>query len=138
MIYQNHIVDPTFFNDAIEEFAFNYNLYVFVKSEIDDYGKQVRKYDKKIIRGSLQSHGKSLNQSKSGTTNSHTYRFYCRSLYRIDIGDILEYKNNYLQVDSVQDYDEYGVRECSLTMIQLSSYTDLADYIKYLRGEKLV
>lgn len=138
MMYQNHVIDPTFFNDAIEEFAFNYSLYVFKGVKIDDYGKEKRQFERKIIRGSLQPQGRSLSQRKEGSTESLMYDFYCRSLYRIDIGDVLEYKNNYLMVNSVQDYDEYGVRSCSLIMIQLTSDRDLADFVKYARGEKLV
>ena len=79
-----------------------------------------------------------MRQSKDGNTKEMRYNFYCKSLYRIDIGDIIEYKNRYLRVESVKDFDEYGVRECSLLMVQLTKYRDLADYIKYLQGEKLV
>ena len=86
----------------------------------------------------MQSQGVELRQSKDGNTKEMRYNFYCKSLYRIDIGDIIEYKNRYLRVESVKDFDEYGVRECSLRMVQLTKYRDLADYIKYLQGEKLV
>ena len=40
-IFQNHVIDPTYFYDAIEEFAFNYTLYVNTGKNIDDYGKTV-------------------------------------------------------------------------------------------------
>lgn len=138
MIYQNHVVDPTYFYDAIEEFAFDFVIYVVTNKSIDEYGKRIRSFTKQMIRGSLQSDGTELNQSKDGSMTQRNYKFYCKSLYRIDIGDILEYKNNYLLVDSVHDYDEYGVREASLKQIQLTAYRDLADYIKYLSGEKFV
>lgn len=136
--YQNHVIDPTFFYSAIEEFAFDYDIYVVVGKNLNARGMYVQEYDKRTVRGSLQSKGTRLTQSKTGSTNSMTYSFYCKSLYRINIGDILEYKGNYLMVDVVNDYDEFGVRSCDLTMIQLTAYTDLADYIKYLRGDKLV
>lgn len=135
---QNHVIDPTYFYDCIEEFSFNYNIYVVEKKEIDAGGNVKRTYSKNLIRGSLQSQGVELRQSKDGNTKEMRYNFYCKSLYRIDIGDIIEYKNRYLRVESVKDFDEYGVRECSLLMVQLTKYRDLADYIKYLRGEKLV
>lgn len=135
---QNHVIDPTYFYDCIEEFSFNYNIYVVEKKEIDASGNVKRTYSKNLIRGSLQSQGVELRQSKDGNTKEMRYNFYCKSLYRIDIGDIIEYKNRYLRVESVKDFDEYGVRECSLLMVQLTKYRDLADYIKYLRGEKLV
>lgn len=135
---QNHVIDPTYFYDCIEEFSFNYNIYVVEKKEIDASGNDKRTYSKNLIRGSLQSQGVELRQSKDGNTKEMRYNFYCKSLYRIDIGDIIEYKNRYLRVESVKDFDEYGVRECSLLMVQLTKYRDLADYIKYLQGEKLV
>lgn len=135
---QNHVIDPTYFYDCIEEFSFNYNIYVVEKKEIDASGNVKRTYSKNVIRGSLQSQGVELRQSKDGNTKEMRYNFYCKSLYRIDIGDIIEYKNRYLRVESVKDFDEYGVRECSLRMVQLTKYRDLADYIKYLQGEKLV
>ena len=135
---QNHVIDPTYFYDCIEEFSFDYNIYVVVKKEIDASGNVKRTYSKNVIRGSLQSQGVELRQSTDGNTKEMRYNFYCKSLYRIDIGDIIEYKNRYLRVESVKDFDEYGVRECSLLMVQLTQYRDLADYIKYLQGEKLV
>ena len=135
---QNHVIDPTYFYDCIEEFSFDYNIYVVEKKEIDASGNVKRTYSKNVIRGSLQSQGVELRQSKDGNTKEMRYNFYCKSLYRIDIGDIIEYKNRYLRVESVKDFDEYGVRECSLLMVQLTQYRDLADYIKYLQGEKLV
>ena len=137
-IYQNHVIDPTYFYDCIEEFSFNYSIFVVTGKTFDDYGNSVLTYTNETIRGSLQCQGVSLGQSKKGNTDEMKYRFYCKSLYRIDIGDILKYKNRYLRVDSVTEYDEYGVRECALTMIDLTQYRDLSDYIKYLEGEKLV
>lgn len=138
MIYQNHLVDPTYFYDAIEEFSFDYKLYVLSDKTIDEYGDVKSTYSTQIIRGSLQSDGNRLVQSQTGNTTEYSYKFYCKSLYRINIGDILEYKGNYLRVNFVQDYDEYGVRNCDLTMIQLTAYRDLADYIEYQSGEKLI
>ena len=139
MEYQNHLVDPTYFWDAIEEFTFSYEIYtVKNENEVDEYGNTTLQYNKSIIKGSLQSDGKHLRQEKSGNKEELSYRFYCKSIYRIDIGDIIKYNNNYLRVNFVQDYDEYGVREVKLNMIQLSSYRDFADYIKYINGEKLV
>ena len=135
---QNHVIDPTYFYDCIEEFSFDYNIYVVEKKEIDASGNVKRTYSKNVIRSSLQSQGVELRQSKDGNTKEMRYNFYCKSLYRIDIGDIIEYKNRYLRVESVKDFDEYGVRECSLLMVQLTKYRDLADYIKYLQGEELV
>lgn len=133
-----HVIDSSYFYDAIEEFAFNYELYHVVDEKIDDYGEQHFEYSKTTIRGSLQSQGKRLFQKKSGNELTWDYNFYCKSLYRIDIGDIIRYKNNYMIVTSVNDYDEYGVRSCSLSMIQLTSYRDLADYVKYIEGDKIV
>lgn len=139
MEYQNHVIDPTYFWDAIEEFTFKYTIYTVTDdTDVDDYGNVITKYDMQTIAGSLQSDGTQEHQSKTGNTQVRKYRFYCKSLYRINIGDIIEYKGNYLRVNFVQDYDEYGVREAKLTMIKLASYRDFADYIKYLNGRKLV
>lgn len=136
--YQNHLVDPTFFYDAIEEFAFDYDLYVIESTTIDELGNTKYNWTYYDIRGSLQSEGVSQQRRKSGNIDVMTYMFYCKSLYRISIGDVLVYKDRYLQVTEVNDYDEWGVRSCKLQMIQLSKYKDLAEYIKYLKGEILV
>lgn len=138
MAYQNHLVDPTFFYDAIEEFSFNYTIYVVTGQTLNEDGNTVPQYSQQTIRGSLQSQGTRLVQSLTGNKTEQIYKFYCKSLYRIDIGDILVYKNRYMRVDELQDYDEYGVRECSLTVVDLAQYRDLAAYIKYLNGEELV
>lgn len=137
-MYQNHVIDPTFFYDAIEEFSFNYDIYVIVKKGLTEAGKTAITFDKQIIRGSLQSQGAVLVQSETGNTTTMRYDFYCKSLYRINIGDVIVYKNRYLLCKEVRDYDEYGVRSASLEQIQLSSYRDLRDYIRYLDGEVLV
>lgn len=135
---QNHVIDPTFFYDVIEEFAFNFNIYVVDKKTVSDSGKIKTEYIKQTIRGSLQSKGTMLIQKNNGNTNTMTYMFYCKSLYRINIGDIIEYKGNYLMCDSVRDYDEYGVRSAHLQMITLTAYRDLKDYIDYIEGRKIV
>lgn len=136
--YQNHVIDPTFFFDAIEEFSFNYQIFILSKKIIDDDGNEKRVYSNEIIRGSLQSLGRSLDQSHSGNSTEMTYNFYCKSLYRINIGDVILYKNNYLMVKSVQDFDEFGCRSCSLEMIQLQAYRDLQEYVEYLEGSKFI
>lgn len=136
---QNHIIDPTFFYDAIEEFSFNYTIYVVTGKSIDNTtGKTLTTFTTKTIRGSLQSHGTKLNQDLTGNTTTIDYNFYCKSLYRINIGDVIVYKNNYLMVTDVNDYDEFGCRSCSLKQIQLQAYRDLADYVAYLNGGKIV
>lgn len=137
---QNHVIDPTFFYDCIDEFSFDYNLYVLVENNaIDERGYTISKYELQTISGSLQSTGSSKNRSKSGSTISKEYDFYCKSLYRIKEDDILEYKNNYYICTAINnDYDEWGVRGARLKLISLTAYRDLADYIKYLRGQKLV
>ena len=137
-MYQNHVIDPTFFYDAIEEFSFNYDIYVVVKKDLNEAGKTVITFDKQIIRGSLQSQGTVLVQSETGNMTTMRYDFYCKSLYRINIGDVIVYKNRYLLCKEVRDYDEYGVRSASLEQIQLTAYRDLRDYVKYLKGEELV
>lgn len=135
---QNHLIDPTYFFDAVDEFSFTYNFYVTSHGTLDDYGRRVNSYTKTTITGSLQSDGTRRNTSKEGNTDTVHYRFYCKSLYQINIGDIIEYHNKYLRCLKVQDYDEFGVREAELEMITLTAYRDFADYISYLNGAKLI
>lgn len=135
---QNHVIDPTFFYEAIEEFAFNYDWYVVKGLTLDDYGRRITQFDKQTIRGSLQSKGTSLNLKSSGNTETMKYMFYCKSLYRINVGDFIFYKNRWLHVDRVEDYDEWGVRNASLTMVNLNNYKDLKEYLDYLNGDKIV
>lgn len=135
---QNHLVDPTFFFDAIEEFSFDYTIIVPVELNVEQAGKQNFKYMKQTIRGSLQSGGKSVNRSLEGNTVSHSYDFYCKALYRIDTDSYIIYNNTCLLVTSVNDYDEFGVRSCHLESVDINKNRDLRDYIKYLIGEKLI
>ena len=136
--YKNHLIDPHFFYDAIEEFAFDYDIYVQVDETTDEYYRKKYIFEKRTIRGSLQTQGLSLNLSKDGNTMTNEYDFYCKSLYRINIGDFIFYKDTWLHCDSVHEYDEWGVREAHLTMVQLSAYKDLEEYVKYINGEKIV
>ena len=138
MEYQNHVIDPTYFYDAIEEFSFDYVIFIASKKELDARGRRIISYDKQTIRGSLQSQGKIFEQSKAGNMTTMRYDFYCKSLYRIDIDDVIYYKGNFLMCDSVHDYDEYGVRSATLRLVKLTAYRDLADYVKYLEGQKLI
>lgn len=135
---RSHIIDPTFFFDVIDEFSFTYPIYVVNKNGVDEYGNTKLTYSKTTISGSLQIQTKREKQSKDGNTDEVHYKFYCKSLYRIDVGDIIEYNGNFLRCNEVLPYDEYGCRKASLTMISLAAYRDFADYIKYLRGEKLI
>lgn len=135
---QNHVSDPTFFFEALEEFAFDYDWFYESDFEIDDYGCVKTKYVKSKIHGSLQSQGVSLQQSKDGNTQQMKYEFYCMSNYRIKINDFIFYKNRFLHVDSVHDYDEWGIRNCNLTMVNLNDYKDLQESIKYINGDLLV
>ena len=136
--YKNHLIDPSYFYDAIEEFAFDYDVYVKTGETQDEYYRTKASFQKQTIRGSLQTSGLSLTQSKTGNTQTNEYNFYCKSLYRIGIGDFIFYKGQWLHVDSVHEYDEWGVREAHLTMVQLSSYKDLEEYVKYIEGQEIV
>nr|DAJ55412.1 MAG TPA: head-tail joining protein [Caudoviricetes sp.] len=137
-MYQNHVIDPTYFYDAIEEFAFNFEWYPCKGTAINELGKRSYTYDNQTIRGSLQSQGTNLRQNVNLNTEDMQYRFYCKSLYRISIGDFIKYKNRYLRVSAVRDYDEYGVRSCTLQMVNLVNYKDFQLYLKYLEGQVIV
>ena len=136
--YQNHLVDPTFFFDCNEEFAFNYDWFSEEDIQLDDLGRKVTKYERREIRGSLQSQGVRLNQRAEGNIEEMKYQFYCMAKFRIKIGDFIVYKGRYLHVDAVHDYDEWGVRNCDLTMVNLMNYKDLLETIKYLDGEMII
>lgn len=136
--YKNHLIDPSYFYDAIEQFAFDYDIFIQTAETTDEFYRKKYSYEKKTIRGSLQTQGLSLSQSKTGNIQTNEYSFYCKSLYRINIGDFIFYKGQWLHVDSVHEYDEWGVREAHLTMVQLSSYRDLEEYIKYINGDIIV
>lgn len=136
--YTNHLIDPSYFYDCIEEFAFDYDLYQKSEQSVDDYGRIISTFTKQTIRGSLQTEGLRLSIKENGNTQSNDYKFYCKSLYRINIGDFIFYKNSWLHVNEVHEYDEWGVRECSLSMVQLSAYRDLEEYLDYINGETIV
>jgi hypothetical protein len=137
---QNHVIDPTFFYDAIFEFAFDYDWYPMTGYDTDDMKRRTAKFDHQTINGSLQPQTGNINFREAGNTHNLKYKFYCKSLYRINFGDFIydSSKKRYLHVDEVQDYDEWGVREVSLTMINLTDYRDFQGYLKYLEGEESV
>lgn len=136
---RNHVIDPTFLWQAIEIFSFNYNFYRLSKQEIDENYEQHQVYEHFVIRGSLQSQGSRIVQTKNGNYIDDKTNFYCKSIYQIEKGDLIHYKHKLYRVDDVtEDYDEYGVRACKLTMVQLSAYEDLAEYIKMIEGVDLI
>lgn len=135
---QNHVIDPTYFYDAINEFAFDYNWYVIKSKYIDDRGNQKANFEKRIIRGSLQSQGTAINREITGNTESMSYNFYCKSLYRINIGDFIEYKDRWLIVTEVRDYDEWGVRSVVTKMTNLNNHRDFREWLDYVNGDKIV
>lgn len=135
---QHHFIDPLFFLDSILEFGVDYDWFASKGYVTDSMGRRVTTFDKRTIFGSLQPQTGSVVFSKSGNTTSLKYKFYCMSKYRINYNDFIHYHNRYLHVDEVQEYDEAGVREVSLTMVNLSDYRDFEDYLKYLDGRKTV
>lgn len=135
---QYHFIDPYFFLEAVLEFATEFDWYPLTGYEIDDLGRRVSKFDKQKIIGSLQPQRSSIDFRKEGNTHSLTYNFYCMSKYRINLGDFIHYKDRFLHVDSIQEYDEAGVRECSLTMINPTDYRDFESYLNYLNGTTTV
>lgn len=133
------IIDPTFFYDAIEEFAFNYTIYHKVEGDtLDDYGRTVPNYKKDIIRGSFQTQGNDIERKLEGNTQTENVEFYCKSLYRIHINDIVERFGNYYIVNSIHNYDEWGVREASLTVMSIQENRDFAEWLKYQTGGTIV
>ena len=131
----NHLVDPSYFDDAIEQFEFDY-VWLHCKGlEVDELGNQKNTYEQLPLRGSLQPQGYKRENNKEGNTETRPFMFYCKSIYRIDVGDIVIYNNIYLMVDGINLYDEYGVRSCSLESIDIAQYRDLQEAVKCLTGE---
>lgn len=133
-----HIVPPTFFNQALNLFSAEYDWYIAVEKFIDDMGKPKIKYEKRTIKGSLQPKASAINFEKTGNTVKQSYDFYCSAIYRINIGDIICYYGNWLQVNEMQPYDEWGVRHCGLDMININAYRDLEEYAKFINGEETI
>ena len=134
----NHVIDPTFFNDCIAEFAFEYDMYSENGVTHDEFGRVHHTWTKTTISGSLQSQGTNKTRNKTGNIAESKYNFYCKSMYRIAAGDFINYKNKWLKVGPVQDYDEYGVRSCEVEMINLAAYKDFSDYVDYINGTKII
>lgn len=135
---KRHIVDPTFFDDVLHEFDFPIDWYVRTGKTQNALGQMINSYTKQEIIGSLQSRGVDYQTRKEGNIDVMRYDFFCKSLYRIKNGDYLNYKSKWLKVERVQDYDEWGVRECSTIEVNLMQENDLNEYIKYLEGEIIV
>ena len=135
----SRIIDPNFFDQAINEFKFTYIWYVETGIRIDDLGRRIPSFDKRTIEMSLQPDQSRLVQTSQGNHHELTYKWYCKAIYRVNIGDFFfVLSGNYLHVDSVQSYDGWGVRQGSCTMVNLSQYKNLEDYIKYINGEKIL
>lgn len=135
----NRIVDPDLFDEAINEFAFDYDWFVESNIEQDELFRMVSKFTMKTIHMSLQPQQSSLKQSTSGNHQELKYNWYCDAVYRVNIGDFFRDENgNYLHVDGVQQYDGWGVRQGTCTMVDLAQYKNLQDFIKYLEGEKIL
>lgn len=133
-----HVIDPSYFDDAIAEFATYYDWYPQTGKTTDDLGRRHTSFDHQQIYCSLQPSESSLNQKNTGNITSKTYNLYCKSIYRVEIGDFVKFGNDWLHVDGVQNYDLWGVRQAKLTMVNLNSYVDFRDYIRYLDGELIV
>ena len=135
----NRLVDPTWFFDAIDEFEFAYDWYANNGYTMDDMGRRKLTYSKQVIRGSLQPRTSTKNYNfQNGNTTNFQYDFYCKGFYRINIDDFICYKDRWLKVDGIHDYDEWGVRQCSLVMVDLNTYKDLKDFVDYLNGDKVI
>ncbi len=135
---RHHVIDPTFFLDAISMYGTNYDAYLVSGVEMNEYGMQKSKFEKVEVFGSLQTQGTRLIQKTSGNVVSNQFKFYCSSLYRLRIGDFIVHGANLLHVIDMQPYDEYGVRECTLEMTQLNEHQDLHEFIRFLNGDEIV
>lgn len=127
----NHLIDPSYFDDLIAEFAFEYDWYFVKGAIVDDMGNRKYSYGKTKIVGSLQDNGTYTDRRKDGNITYHRYKFYFSSQYKLDRNDIIFYNNQYLLVnEDIEKYDEYGVRSCSLVSVDKSLYRDLLEVVK--------
>ena len=134
-----HIIDPTFFYDAIDEFAFNYEIFRKCEvDEIDEYGRAKPKYKKDIISGSFQVSDSNKSRNTSGNTNTETADFYCKSLYRVNKDDIIKRNDIYYICNGIHNYDEWGVREARFSMINWNENRDFKEWLEYQYGGKIV
>lgn len=133
-----HIISPSYFDDVIEQFSFDYDWYHITGQMIDELGNQKNIFTKLPLRGSLQPGRQSRSMSKEGNTETRPYDFYCKSIYRIDTGDFIKYHNDWLIVTGIEPYDEYGVRRASLESANPAMYKDLLEAIKALTGEVII
>lgn len=131
----NHIIDPSYFDDAIEAFSFNYEWWHINNMVVDDYGNQKSEFEKLTIIGSLQPQTYRRELNKEANVETKQYNFYCKSIYRIGVGDFIHYDNNWLIVRGVTPLDEYGVRSAELESTTISQYQDLTEAVKALTGE---
>lgn len=134
----NHVIDPTFFYDALAEFSFDYELYYVDSQHVDEAGYTIKTWSRQIIEGSLQTRGNSKRRNKSGNIAESRYDFYCKSTYRIKVGDFIHYKEKWLKVLTINDFDEWGVRSCETQMVELAMYNDLSEFYRYISGEEIV
>lgn len=131
----NHVIDPSYFDDCIEQFSFDYTWYHITGLDVDDLGNQKNTFTKLIIKGSMQPQGNKRTLKKDGMVEVRSYEFYCKSIYRIDSGDFIDYNNDWLIVTDVEPYDEYGVRKVRLESANPAMYRDLQEAEKCLTGE---
>ena len=134
-----HQIPVTYFWDAIDEFELkDYDIYVVVGQTMNDRHMTEKTYQKSVIRGSLQtSGGYRKSKNKQGSTTAATFRFYCKSLYQINLDDFIMLEDGTLLICTAVDepYNEWGVRAATLEMTQLYMHRDLEKYIKTLSGE---
>jgi len=134
-----HIIDATYFYDAVEEFAFNYTIYYKGKGdELDEYGRAIPQYEKSTIRGSFQTQGNRISRKLDGNIQTEGASFYCMSLYRIHINDIVERNGNYYIVNQITNYDEWGVRKAELSVMTIQENRDFQEWLKYQTGGTIV
>lgn len=130
-----HVIDPSYFDDAIAQFAVEYDWWHVTGQVVDDYGYQKNTFSKLPLIGSLQPQSYRRIPNKEGVTEIKPYDFYCKSIYRIEVGDFINYKNEWLIVTAIYPYDEYGVRKADLQSVNMASYKDLTEAVKAQTGE---
>lgn len=128
-----NIADKTFFDDALLEFGDHVTVYTRDKVDLNEYGEVISTYKKYTIWGSLQPESNSRAEVDKGSHIEQLYNFYCDSVYRIYIDDIiLTESGEWLQVYEYTPWDLYGVREVKCKSVNLTETRDLKEFKKYL------
>lgn len=125
--------DKTFFWNSLRVFEKEYDVYVKDDIRIDEYGNRKISFATYKVFLVLETMGRSKQTNQKGNYLTNIYKWYSRDTYRLDVGDFIQAGSKTIMITEVRENDDYGVREGSGEVIDLSNYRDLDEFIKTLR-----